>query len=137
MLRPVLPRSRRPPSRPALPGRSEAGGSGCAFVLRSMNIGFLPSLSSCLNSIRGFSSRDKHRSSFPCTMYSAYWSGGALILYFFRAAGRTFQHGSSMLTLKDLNISTDAELPDCESLAGVGARREVGAGLMLSRGVYA
>ena len=29
------------------------------------------------------------------------------MLYFFRAAGRTFSQGSSMLTLKDLKISTE------------------------------
>jgi hypothetical protein len=50
-------------------------------------------------------------------------------------------HGSSILTRKDLKISTEAELPlDDWSWAGVGARRDAGAALMLSRlllyGVY-
>ena len=45
----------------------------------------------------------------------------ALMLYFFRAAGRTFSQGSSMLTRKDLNISTDGPPPEL-----VGGARETG-----------
>jgi hypothetical protein len=43
-----------------------------------------------------------------------------------------------MLTRKDLKISTEAfEFPDgVSSAAGVGARRDVGAGFMLSRVLY-
>lgn len=40
-------------------------------------------------------------------MYSAYCSHGALILYFFSAAGSTLWQGSSSDTRKDLKISTD------------------------------
>ena len=75
---------------PALPGASPETSTLWLFVLRSMNMGFFPSLSSCLKRMRGFSSRPRHRSWSPYTMYSAYWSAGALIWYLLSAAGRTF-----------------------------------------------
>src|SRR3978361_662895 len=76
-------------SRTALPGPAPGCASPVEFIFLSMNIGFLPSLSNCLNRIRGFSSMPKQRSLSPYTIYNAYCSQGALILYFLSAAGRT------------------------------------------------
>ena len=72
----------------------------------SMNIGFFPSRSRSLNSASGFSSSPTHRSWSPYTIYNAYCRQSAWILYFRSAAGRTFQHGSSRATRKDLKIWT-------------------------------
>lgn len=61
---------------------------GAACFL-SMNIGFRPSLSSCLNSIKGRSFSPRQRSWSPCTMYKAYCRQSAVMLYFLSATGRT------------------------------------------------
>lgn len=61
---------------------------GAACFL-SMNIGFRPSLSSCLNNISGLSLSPRHRSWSPCTMYKAYCRQSAVMLYFLSATGST------------------------------------------------
>lgn len=53
-----------PLSKPALPGPS----SVLALIFLSINIGFFPSLSNCLNKIKGFSSIPKHLSLSPYTI---------------------------------------------------------------------
>jgi hypothetical protein len=99
--------------------------SAGAACFRNMNMGFRPSLSNCLNSIRGRSFNPRQRSWSPWTMYSAYCRQSAVILYFLSATGSTLWHGSSIETRKDLNIST------CGFVEGVDAGLEVGAFIVL------
>jgi hypothetical protein len=94
--------------------------AGAACFL-NMNMGLRPSLSSCLNSIKGRSFNPRQRSWSPCTIYRAYWRQSAVMLYFLSATGSTLWHGSSMDTRKDLKIST------CGFVDGVEAGLEVGA----------
>lgn len=64
MLPPPAPPAAPCAAAPAVPLQPSAG----LACLRSMNIGFRPSLSSCLKSISGFSSRPRQRSWSPWTM---------------------------------------------------------------------
>ena len=63
--------------------------SAGAACFRNMNMGFRPSLSSCLNKMSGLSLSPRHRSWSPWTIYSAYCRQSAVMLYFLRATGRT------------------------------------------------
>ncbi len=70
-----------------------------------------------------------HSPVFPKQMNIAYCLQSSIILYFFKAAGKTFQHGSSNVTLKLLAAETASFCADDEEdPPDIGA--EVAAGVV-------
>lgn len=77
-LPPPMPAASKPPPPPP-PAAPLHPSCGLACRL-SMNMGFLPSLSSCLKRSKGFSFKPRQRSWSPCTMYRAYWRQSSWML---------------------------------------------------------